>query len=52
MRGYWYRERVLRLVAETLFKKMPNLKVAVPLDQVNYTPLDRDVGIVDLPVTW
>ncbi|TPX14781.1 uncharacterized protein E0L32_005176 [Thyridium curvatum] len=38
--------------AETLFKKMPNLKVAVPLDQVNYTPLDRDVGIVDLPVTW
>lgn len=38
--------------AATLFKKMPDLKLAVPFDKVNYSPLHKDVGIVDLPVTW
>ena len=36
----------------TIFKKLPNLKIAVPMDKIEYTPLTRDVGIVKLPVTW
>lgn len=36
----------------TLFQKLPDLKLAVPVEKINYTPLDRDVGIVDLPVTF
>jgi len=31
---------------------MPNLRIAVAIDNLNYTPLFRDVGIEDLPVTW
>ena len=36
----------------TLFKELPNLKIAVPFEKINFTPLDRDVGVVDLPVTF
>ncbi|KAK3320329.1 cytochrome P450 [Cercophora scortea] len=42
----------LRIVFETLFQKLPDLKVAVPIEDLEYTPLYRDVGIVKLPVTW
>jgi nitric oxide reductase len=38
--------------AASLYQKLPDLKVAVPLEKVNYTPLSGDVGIVDLPVTF
>jgi nitric oxide reductase len=40
------------LLAGTLFQKLPNLQVAVPMDQVKYTDLDKDVGITELPVKW
>jgi len=36
----------------SLFKKLPDLKIAVPLDEIEYTPPTRDVGIVKLPVVW
>ncbi|KAF5691804.1 cytochrome P450 monooxygenase 55A1 [Fusarium denticulatum] len=42
----------LTTVFSTLYQKFPDLKVAVPLEKINYTPLNRDVGIVDLPVTF
>ncbi|KAF4964748.1 hypothetical protein FSARC_7347 [Fusarium sarcochroum] len=42
----------LSTVFATLYQKFPDLKIAVPLEKVNYTPLRRDVGIVDLPVTF
>ncbi|KAI7766333.1 hypothetical protein LZL87_012571 [Fusarium oxysporum] len=42
----------LTTVFSTLYQKFPDLKVAVPLGKINYTPLNRDVGIVDLPVTF
>ncbi|KAK3950613.1 cytochrome P450, partial [Pseudoneurospora amorphoporcata] len=42
----------MRAVFGTIFKKLPDLKIAVPMDKIEYTPLDRDVGIVKLPVTW
>jgi nitric oxide reductase len=35
-----------------LFKKVPNLKLATPIDKIEYSPLERDVGIVKLPVTF
>lgn len=42
----------LTAVFETLYKRLPNLKPAVPLEDIAYSPLDKDVGIVELPVTW
>lgn len=42
----------LTTVFATLFKKLPNLELAVPIEKINYTPLIRDVGIVDLPVKF
>ncbi|KAK0724547.1 cytochrome P450 [Lasiosphaeris hirsuta] len=40
------------VVFDALFSKLPDLKVAVPIDQIEYSPLHKDVGIVKLPVTW
>ncbi|KAK3902508.1 cytochrome P450 [Staphylotrichum tortipilum] len=42
----------LTSVFTALFKKVPDLKIATPLADVEYTPLQRDVGIVRLPVTF
>lgn len=42
----------LTSVFEQLFKKLPNLKLATSIDKVEYSPLDRDVGVVKLPVTF
>lgn len=39
-------------VFSALFKKLPTLRLAVDINSINYTPLRKDVGIVDLPVTW
>jgi nitric oxide reductase len=35
-----------------LFQKVPNLKLATAIEDIEYTPLERDVGIVKLPVTF
>ncbi|KAJ9132366.1 Cytochrome P450 55A1 [Pleurostoma richardsiae] len=42
----------LATVFSTLFQELPSLKLAVPIDRINFTPLEKDVGIVDLPVTF
>ncbi|KAF6825944.1 cytochrome p450 55a3 [Colletotrichum plurivorum] len=42
----------MEAVFATLFRGLPNLRVAVPLAEVEYTPLHKDVGVVRLPVTW
>ncbi|PHH90559.1 hypothetical protein CDD83_3285 [Cordyceps sp. RAO-2017] len=42
----------LTTVFATIFRKLPQLKVAVPFEEINFTPLRKDVGIVDLPVTF
>ncbi|KAH6623270.1 cytochrome P450 [Chaetomium tenue] len=42
----------LRSAFTFLFKKAPGLKLDVPIKDIEYTPLQRDVGIVKLPVTW
>ena len=43
---------MIEITVATLFSKLPNLRLAVDIDQINYTPLRKDVGIADLPVTW
>ncbi|KAK4040112.1 cytochrome P450 [Parachaetomium inaequale] len=42
----------LSSVFTSLFEKVPDLKLATSIEEVEYTPLKRDVGIVKLPVTW
>ncbi|KAF4463804.1 cytochrome P450 55A1 [Fusarium albosuccineum] len=42
----------LEAVFETLFRTLPDLKVAIPLDEIECTPRRKDVGIVKLPVVW
>lgn len=39
----------LRIVFETLYQKLPELNIA---SEVKFTPLDKDVGVVELPVTF
>jgi nitric oxide reductase len=40
------------IVPETLLKTLPNLEAAIPLQEIEYTPLNRDVGVAKLPVIW
>ncbi|KAH0439186.1 cytochrome p450 55a3 [Colletotrichum camelliae] len=42
----------MEAVFATLFQKLPNLKIAVPIPELEFTPLHKDVGVVKLPVTW
>lgn len=39
-------------VFSSLCSKLPDLKIAKPIDELEYTPLERDVGMVKLPVTF
>jgi fungal nitric oxide reductase len=42
----------LSAVFSTLFQKLPGLKLAIPINEISYTPLHKDVGIQTLPATW
>jgi hypothetical protein len=35
-----------------LFRKLPNLKLAVSMEDIKYTDPVRDVGLIELPVKW
>ncbi|KAF7874887.1 hypothetical protein EAF04_002061 [Stromatinia cepivora] len=48
----WLSKAELEIVFGTLYKRLPNLKIAVPLDQLKYTPPTQNIGILELPVTW
>ncbi|XWW96314.1 hypothetical protein V2A60_004287 [Cordyceps javanica] len=39
-------------VFSTLFQALPNLKLAVPIEKINVSPPHKDVGVLDLPVTF
>lgn len=43
---------LIRLITATLFQKLPSLRIAVPIPDIEYTPLHKDVGVVKLPVAW
>ncbi|KAK3997870.1 putative cytochrome P450 B-class [Cladorrhinum sp. PSN332] len=42
----------LQTVFASIFEKVPDLKLATTVDKLECTPLERDVGIIKLPVTW
>ncbi|KAJ7592672.1 cytochrome P450 55A1 [Mycena floridula] len=42
----------LEIVFATLFQKLPNLKIAIPLSEVQYSPPHKDVGISELSVVF
>ncbi|KAL2263207.1 hypothetical protein VTK26DRAFT_7781 [Humicola hyalothermophila] len=42
----------LKSVFSHLCAGLPDLRIAIPLSEIEYTPLRRDVGIVSLPVIW
>jgi nitric oxide reductase len=42
----------MRMGIATLYKRLPNLKVAVSPEELKYTPPTQNIGIAELPVTW
>ncbi|KAK4225719.1 putative cytochrome P450 B-class [Podospora fimiseda] len=42
----------LRTVFATIFIKVPDLRLATAMGELGCTPLERDVGIIKLPMTW
>lgn len=36
----------------TLFQRLPDLRLAVPFDQVEYSEPTKDIGITELPVVF
>jgi nitric oxide reductase len=48
----WLARAELETVFATLFKKIPGLKLAIPLEEVKYSEPRMDVGILELPVVW
>lgn len=42
----------LSAVFSLLFEKLPDLRLAVPMSEIKYTPLEKDVGVVELPVVF
>ncbi|QSZ30677.1 hypothetical protein DSL72_000235, partial [Monilinia vaccinii-corymbosi] len=48
----WLSKAELEIVFGTLYKRLPNLKIAIPLDQLKYTPPTQNIGILELPVIW
>lgn len=45
-------EAMVIACAGTLFKKLPDLKLAVPVEKLQFTPATQNVGIMEFPVTW
>ena len=39
----------ITLVA-TIFRKCPGVKLAIPFEEIQFSPPTRDIGIVKLPV--
>lgn len=48
----WLARAELQCVFGSLFQELPNLKLALPVEEIHYTDPARDVGVTDLPVTW
>ncbi|RDW61765.1 uncharacterized protein DSM5745_10437 [Aspergillus mulundensis] len=48
--GQWLSRFELQAVFATLFQKLPNLKLAVKPEELEYTPPTQNVGVTKLPV--
>ena len=42
----------MEITFSTLWQKLPNLKLAIPFEEVEYTDPTRDIGITELPVVF
>ncbi|ORX93938.1 cytochrome P450 55A3 [Clohesyomyces aquaticus] len=42
----------LEVVFATLFQRLPNLKLAIPFEDIKWSPPRKDIGITELHVTW
>ncbi|GJC87448.1 cytochrome P450 55A3 [Colletotrichum liriopes] len=42
----------LEIVFAMIFKKVPDLRIATPISEIEYTPRHKDVGVVKLLVQW
>ncbi|KAF6806528.1 cytochrome p450 55a3 [Colletotrichum plurivorum] len=42
----------MEIVFATLFHRLTDLRIAVPISELEFTPLHKDIGVVKLPVTW
>ncbi|KAL3462898.1 cytochrome P450 55A2 [Aspergillus heterothallicus] len=42
----------LEAVFAVLFQRLPNLKLGISFEEIAWSPPHKDVGILELPVTW
>jgi cytochrome P450 len=42
----------LQIVYPTLFRRVPDLQLAIPADQIPYAYRELAFGVYSLPVTW
>ncbi|KAL5046347.1 hypothetical protein BDW71DRAFT_65374 [Aspergillus fruticulosus] len=50
--GQWLSRFELQAVFGTLFRKLPNLRLAVKPEELEYTPATQNVGVMELPVLF
>ncbi|GLI66089.1 hypothetical protein VaNZ11_009811 [Volvox africanus] len=48
----WLARAEMQEAFAALFRRMPNLRLAVPESQIRFSDPTRDVGVAALPVTW
>jgi nitric oxide reductase len=48
----WMARAELEIVFATLWEKLPGLRLAIPFDEVKYSPPTRDVGLLELPLVF
>ncbi|KAL8718900.1 MAG: hypothetical protein Q9225_004025 [Loekoesia sp. 1 TL-2023] len=48
----WLARAEMEVALTTLFQRLPNLKLAVPVDQLKFTPPNQNIGITEMPVVW
>ncbi|KAH8815496.1 cytochrome P450 55A1 [Xylogone sp. PMI_703] len=48
----WLAKAELEIVFATIFQKLPNLRLAIPFEDIKYTDPKKDIGIPELPVIF
>ncbi|KAF2816401.1 cytochrome P450 55A1 [Mytilinidion resinicola] len=48
----WLARAELEIVFATLFQRLPKLRLAIPFEEINYSPPTKDVGITELPILF
>lgn len=50
--GEWLTRVELEIVFGTLWKKLPNLRLADGIDALKWTPAEQNIGVSEMPVLW